>query len=149
MKRGLLIGFMVLAAAMPVTARLGETASQCIKRYGDAASSFDGGHVFYTDHFAVVAIFRKDVCIGLIYEKNEGRIFDDEKPAILKVNSAGQAWAEFNVPEEFFDRYLGKTFWRRQDGALAMFDPFNHQFHFFAPGFSNHLWKPKTSTGEL
>ncbi|QBG47837.1 hypothetical protein EGM51_10695 [Verrucomicrobia bacterium S94] len=138
-----------MAAALNLHARLGESEPECDQRYGKAVSEFDGGSVYSTRHYDLICVFRHGLAVAVVYEKRTGRIYDDDKPAILAANADGQQWSKMDIPPVFADRFSGKEIWLRSDDAVAVFDAATGKMSLYLAAYSSHLWGPEDANVDL
>jgi hypothetical protein len=102
LKSSILIVAFAIAGILGVSAKLGESKAQSIKRYGPAIDTDKYGMVDWDfKGYWISELFNEEgICDLIYYYKMSGEISDREADALRKVNypeEAGQAWIEQEV----------------------------------------------------
>jgi hypothetical protein len=126
MKIAMLASLLLLCLTAAAQARLGESISQLVSRYGPPVSTAEQkpgpGKVaavvdtYQKNGFQIVVTRLGDVSAAESFKKLNGDAFtSDEVQTLLEDNSAGRAW---QAPQQV----NGKQQWLRDDGSIASLD---------------------------
>lgn len=82
----------------PALARIGETETECLARYGKISESYDGPRrlIWRRDGIKITATFLKGKCVWLFFRKEAGDFTDAESKLLRSVNSGGQEWTQIS-----------------------------------------------------
>jgi len=126
--RPILIAVFLSLFLIPAQARLGETESQCIRRYGPVLSRISisnpgmtlpelgfvkNGYAFF------ITFFNGKVGLMTVQKTDQSELSDNEIDLLLTADSAGQKWLKQPIISP-------KIYWQRDDGSLAQYNPINH-----------------------
>ena len=106
-----------VASATPAFARLGETLKQCEQRYGASHQVANNRYVFTKDGINILAVFKDNVCVGLVFAKENDSAFKaEELTTLLTANSLDgkRKWTQ-----------QGEHLWKSDDGFVATMVPPN------------------------
>jgi hypothetical protein len=119
----------VLIVVLPVRARVGESETQSIARYGPPTATVETGegHPYRTLTFShagylITTQFLGGTCALICFQKPGGAEFgEDDLDLLLKSEADGQAWARSALVSI-------DLIWNRPDGAMARYDTAHHAF---------------------
>ena len=104
---------LILLVPICAFARIGETAEECVTRYGKAIDKVDNRMFFAKGGFVIAATFYQGVVDSIAYFKEGKRaeISDNEIEVLLKSNGGDEKWEKLKIIS------VDKQ-WETEDGAI-------------------------------
>lgn len=136
-----LVFIFVLFVPLVASARIGESRSECLERYGNADLECDGEYqvnysLFEKSVYKIHANFWGGVIHQMGYTK-ETELTERELAYILKVNAAKNKW-----------RRIDDVTWMTKDGALTAVQEDAWSFTIFTSKYARYYWDNKSQEAE-